>query len=58
MSVYSTRTLTRDEAIRELLFVWKMPNQMTNEELGEAMFNFIGREDLPNSPLNNYQVID
>lgn len=58
MSVYSTRTLRRDEAIQMLNRVWKHPEQMTNEELEDNLFNLIGREDLPNSPLNNYCVID
>lgn len=58
MSVYSTKTISREEAIAMLCQVWKMPHQMSNYELEEALFNFIGREGLPNSPLNNYIVKD
>ena len=32
--------------------------EMSNYELEEELFNRIGREDLPNSPRNNYIVSD
>ena len=58
MSVYTTKELTREEAIRELSFVWKYPHEMTNEELEDNLFNLIGCENLPNPTLNNYRIID
>lgn len=56
MSVYSTRTISREEAIKELKEVRLDYESMTNVELEDVMFSLIGREDLPNSPLNNYIV--
>ena len=58
MSVYSTKTLNRNQAIYDLMKVWKMPQDLTNEELAQEMFNRFGDEDLPNSTLNNYIVED
>jgi len=58
MSIYSTRTLTRNEAIKELWQVFKTPEQMTNRELEKAMFDLIGSEYNEDSPLNNYIVTD
>lgn len=57
MSVYSTQTVTREEAIKMLESVRpRTIYEMTNEELAEELFNKIGREDLPNSPCHNYIV--
>lgn len=58
MSVYSTKTIKREEAIAELLTVWKHPAMLTNSELEEEMFNHFGREGLERSRLENYDVID
>lgn len=60
MSIYSTRYLTRDEAIKEIRQsqTAKELEDMTDGELEDLMFNLIGREDLPNSPLNNYIIRD
>lgn len=56
MSVYSTRELTREEAIKELSLVRKPLEMMSNYELENEMFNLIGREGLEDSPLNNYII--
>lgn len=56
MSVYSTVSISRSEAIRRLKKVWKTPDQMTDWELEQAMFDHFGREGLPNSELHNYNV--
>ena len=58
MSIYSTVTISRNEAIQRLTSVMRWPSQMTNEELEEEMFNKFGREGLENSRLENYTVKD
>ena len=58
MSVYTTRKLTRGEAIYKLQSDWKFPSQLTNKELEEELFDKFGREGLESSELANYIVSD
>ncbi len=56
MSVYHTVEINRAEAIERLMQAWKMPSEMSNYELEEALFNTFGRENLPGTTLENFIV--
>jgi len=59
MSVYTTVTLSREEAIsriREEDAKRKSYHEMSNYELEEKLFEYFGNEDLPHSRLENYIV--
>jgi len=58
MSVYTTVKITREDAIKQLMAAPKTFFEMTNEELADAMFNRYGREELPNTRLENYMVVN
>ena len=63
MSVYSTKTITREDAIRqidsELLRKKKLcTSDLSNEELEHKMFELFGDEYLDDSRFENYIVED
>ena len=56
MSVYSTKDLTREEAIEMVIKRLKYPHNMTNDELEEELFKLYGDECLPDSTFENYRI--
>ena len=60
MSVYSTKNITREEAIkqiREELARKKDLTELSDKELEDMMFDLFGDERLQNSRLENYRII-
>lgn len=61
MSVYTTKTITRSEAIRQILEERAKKGDLyglSNDELADLMFTTFGSEYLPNSRLEDYKVIN
>ena len=60
MSVYTTKDITREEAIKQIRIEQARRrdiSELTNEELEDLMFEYFGEERLPNSRFENYHII-